>query len=118
MKCSDQKTYLSKVAENAQKPRGRHLTRPHQPFWGPLLAILDFTGIADLQAVSVKKIQRLKTVEIAEKLLKKKHIFYSNIWSGGISSQDSPKISWVNQEVLGLTRKFLVKPEIRAELPG
>ena len=25
-----------------QKPRGRHLSRPRQPFWGPLAAILEF----------------------------------------------------------------------------
>ena len=74
---------------------------------------MDFAGIADLQAVSVKKIQNIKTLEIAEKLLKKHTVFFANIWFGRLSSQDSPKISWVNQEVLGLTRKFLVKPGIQ-----
>ena len=44
--CSDQKTYFAKVDGNAQKPRGRHLSRPPLPFWGPLAAILDFAGIA------------------------------------------------------------------------
>ena len=79
------------------------------------MAILDFADIVELQAVSVKKIQKLKTLEIAEKLLSK-HILFLNIWSGGLSSQDSPKISWVNQEVLGLTRKFLVKPGIQGRI--
>ena len=27
---------------SAQKPRGRHMSRPRQPFWSPLAAILDF----------------------------------------------------------------------------
>ena len=40
--CSDQKTYLAKVDGSAPKPRGRHLSRPRRPFWGPLAAILDF----------------------------------------------------------------------------
>ena len=35
-----------------KKPRGRHLSRPCQPFRGPLPAILDFAGGAGLQAVS------------------------------------------------------------------
>ena len=56
--CSGQKTYIAKVAEDAQKPR--------RPFWGPVAAILDFaggaavrqcrrcgvTGVAALQALS------------------------------------------------------------------
>ena len=50
--CSVLKTCLAKVAQNAQKPRGRHLSRPRRPFWGPLAAILDFAGGAALQAVS------------------------------------------------------------------
>ena len=41
--CSDQKSYLAKVAQKALKPR--------RPFWGPLAAILDFAGGAALQAV-------------------------------------------------------------------
>ena len=40
--CLDLKTYLAKVDGNAQKPRGRPLSRPSRPFWGPLAAILDF----------------------------------------------------------------------------
>ena len=40
------KTYLAKVAKNAQKSRVRHLSRPRRPFWGPLAAILDFAGVA------------------------------------------------------------------------
>ena len=30
---------------------GRHLSRPRQPFWGPLVAILDFAGVADGERV-------------------------------------------------------------------
>ena len=45
------KNLFSKVAWNAQKPRGRHISRPRRPFWGPLAAILDFAGGAALQAV-------------------------------------------------------------------
>ena len=56
--CSDQKTYLAKVDGNAQKPRGRHLSRPPLPFWGPLAAILDFAGGAALQAVSERPLRR------------------------------------------------------------
>ena len=78
---------------------------------GPLVAILEFAGVGALQVVSLKKIQQLKTLKIAEKLLKNTH-FFANIW-GGFSSQDYLKISQVNQEVLGLTRKFLVKPGIQ-----
>ena len=43
--------YFAKVAKNAQKPRDKHLSRPRQPFWGPLAAILGFAGGAALQAV-------------------------------------------------------------------
>ena len=56
--CSDQKTYLAKVAKNAQKPRGRHLSRPRRLFWGPLAAIFDFAGGAALQAVSERTLRR------------------------------------------------------------
>ena len=52
------KTYLAKVARSAQKPRGRHLSRPRPPFWGPLAAILDFAGGAALQAVSERPLCR------------------------------------------------------------
>ena len=48
----DQITYLVKVDWSPQKLRGRHPSRPRRPFWGPLAAILDFTGGAALQAVS------------------------------------------------------------------
>ena len=41
MECSDQKTYLAKVGQSAQKPRCTLLSRPRQPFWGPLAVILD-----------------------------------------------------------------------------
>ena len=43
---------LAKVDRSTQKPRVRHISRPRQPFWGPLAAILDFVGGAVLQAVS------------------------------------------------------------------
>ena len=33
--CSDQKTYLAKVAQNAQKPRGKHISRPVGHFGAP-----------------------------------------------------------------------------------
>ena len=46
--CLDQKTYLAKVDGSAPKPRGRHISRPRPPFWGPLAAILDFAGGAAL----------------------------------------------------------------------
>ena len=48
----NEKTYISKVDGNTQKPRGRHLSRPPWPFWGPIADILDFAGGAALQAVS------------------------------------------------------------------
>jgi len=54
----DQKTYLAKVDGNTQNPRGRHLSRPPLPFWGPLAAILDFAGGAALQAVSERPLRR------------------------------------------------------------
>ena len=38
------KTYSAKVDRCAQKYRGRPLYRPCQPFWGTLVAILDFAG--------------------------------------------------------------------------
>ena len=50
--CLDQKTYFAKVDRSAQKPRVRPLSRPRQPFRGPLMAILGFTGDAALQVVS------------------------------------------------------------------
>ena len=56
--CLEQKTYLAKVDRNAQKPRGRHLSRPPLPFWGLLAAILDFAGGAALQAVSERPLRR------------------------------------------------------------
>ena len=58
VECSDQKTYLAKVAWNAQKLRGRHLSRPHRLFWGSLAALLNFAGGAALQAVSERPLRR------------------------------------------------------------
>ena len=52
------KTYLAKVDGGTQKPLGRPLSRPHQPFWDPLAAILDFAGGAALQAVSECPLRR------------------------------------------------------------
>ena len=49
---SDQTTYIAKLDWSAQKPKGRHHSRPHRSFWGPLAATLDFAGSAALQAVS------------------------------------------------------------------
>ena len=43
------KTYLAQVDRSTQKPRGRHLARPHRPFGGPLAIILNFAGSAALQ---------------------------------------------------------------------
>ena len=48
----DQKTFFAKVDRSAQKPRGRHLSRPRQPFWGPQAAILDFAGVSGGERVS------------------------------------------------------------------
>ena len=48
----DQRTYFVRVGRSAPNSRGRHLSRPRQPFWGPLVAILDFADGAVLQAVS------------------------------------------------------------------
>ena len=42
--CLGLKTYLAKVDGSAQKPRGSPLSRPRRPFWGPLVANLDFAG--------------------------------------------------------------------------
>ena len=39
---TNQKTYFAKNDGSAQKPRGTPIYRPHQPFWGPIAAILDF----------------------------------------------------------------------------
>ena len=44
--------YFAKVKASAQKPGGTHLSRPRRPFWGPLVAILDFAGCVALQVVS------------------------------------------------------------------
>ena len=44
----DQKTYFAKVDRSTKKFRGRNLSRPRRPFWGPLAAILDFTAIFTL----------------------------------------------------------------------
>ena len=46
------KTYLAKIDGSVQKPMGRHLSTPYWPFWGPLVAILDFAGCAALKEVS------------------------------------------------------------------
>ena len=42
--CSNQETYLAKVDKSAQKPRDKHPSRHRRPFWGLLVAILDFAG--------------------------------------------------------------------------
>ena len=47
-----------KVDGSAQKPRGRHLSRPCWPFCGSLAAIFDFKGLAALQAVSECPLRR------------------------------------------------------------
>ena len=44
--------FFIEVDWSAQKSRGRHLSRPRWPFWSLLLAILDYAGVAALQAVS------------------------------------------------------------------
>ena len=46
------KLILRKLLRMPKKVLGRHLSRPRQPFWGPLADILDFAGGAALQAVS------------------------------------------------------------------
>ena len=43
---------FSKKESSDQKPWGRHLSKPRQPFLGQLAAILDFAGGAALQAVN------------------------------------------------------------------
>ena len=46
-----------------KKPKGRHLSRPSLPFWGPLAVILDFAGGAALQAVSdARLVFRLQSI--------------------------------------------------------
>ena len=46
------KNLFSESCLKSQKHRDKFLSRPRQPFWGPLAAILDFEGVAALQAVS------------------------------------------------------------------
>ena len=43
-----QETYFANVDENTQKPKRRHISRPCQPFWGHLAAIMNFAGGAAL----------------------------------------------------------------------
>ena len=38
----ESKTYLEEIDGSAQKPMNRPLSRPCWPFWGPMVAILDF----------------------------------------------------------------------------
>ena len=52
------KLFFAKLDGSAQKPRGKHISRPRQPFWGPLVSILDFAGGAALQAVSECPLRR------------------------------------------------------------
>ena len=72
------------------------------------MAILVFAGVADLKVVSVKKNTEVKTVEIAEKLLKKNTHFISTYLVGGNfltrflqNFLGKPGSSWFNQEVPG-----------------
>ena len=44
--------FFTSVMTFSQKLRGRHVSRPCQPFWGPLVAIFDLTGGVVLQAES------------------------------------------------------------------
>ena len=46
MRWVDQKTYFEKVDGSAQKHSGKPPSRPCRLFWGPLVAILDFAGVA------------------------------------------------------------------------
>ena len=48
------KTYLEKVDGSAQKPRCTPLSRPPRPFWGPLVAILDFRALAQKECLDLK----------------------------------------------------------------
>ena len=50
----DPKTYLEKVDGSAPKPRGTPLSRPPWPFWGPLVAILDFRALAQKECLDLK----------------------------------------------------------------
>ena len=52
------KNLFSESCLERPKPRGRHLSRPRPPFWGPLVTILDFSGGAALQAVSERPLRR------------------------------------------------------------
>jgi len=45
-------SYYAEVVRNAHEPRVGTLSRPHQPFRGPLVAISGFAGGVALQVVS------------------------------------------------------------------
>ena len=71
------------------------LSRPCRPFWGPLAAILDFSGSAALQAVSECPLQTLSQISgyflMAPPLLDSKHtnnffVFYACSWNIVLSS--------------------------------
>ena len=49
--CSDN------VRKRRKKEKVQFVARPRRPFWGPLVAILDFAGGAALQAVSERPLR-------------------------------------------------------------
>ena len=66
----DQKPYLAKVDGSAQKSRGR----PPRHFWGPLMAILDYAGVAGddrvpLAAISLDIMKHLLLMIILERII-------------------------------------------------
>ena len=46
------KKFILRKLLRTPKNLGLDLSRPHPPFWGPLASILDFAGVAALQAVA------------------------------------------------------------------
>ena len=46
------KNLVSVSLQSSQKPLGKPLSGPFRPFWGPLVAILDFADGLALQVVS------------------------------------------------------------------
>ena len=51
------KNLFMKVDRNIQNPR--HLSIPCRPFWGPLVAIFNFAGVAAFQGVSERSLASL-----------------------------------------------------------